>query len=74
MERQRKLEDYRFGLLCSLVGNAAGGKGKGRGTFHPSDFFPSLKEDIKPPSARALNAWADMMNAIQNAKASLSPQ
>ena len=71
--RRSQGEDWRFGLLCSVAANAAGGKGKGIG-FAPEDFFPSLRIARKPPSAKAMHAWADMMNCMQNARAAMAAE
>jgi hypothetical protein len=66
LNAQRKMEDFRFGMVCTMIGNAAGGR-KGD-PFEPGDFFPSLRAPKKPASPKALHAWADMMNVMQNAK------
>lgn len=63
MNITRKMEDYRFGALCSLVASAVGGK-----RISPSVFFPSLKEFDKPQSPKEMIALAEMISAMQNAK------
>jgi len=63
MNLNRKMEDYRFGALCSLVASAVGGK-----RISPSVFFPSLKEYDKPQSPKEMIAIAEMISAIQNAR------
>lgn len=68
LNAHRRREDFRFGMVCTMIANAAGGK-KGGGHFSPSDFFPSLDVPKKPATPRALHAYADMMNVMANAKA-----